>query len=173
MLLTCNYCKKFAAMDVISFKSLTFAVQGSFPARWRLMCGLSERIPVLSLIRKANKQTLHSRFIPSAKGFPFQETLGAFRGMTRNSSLRFSGICKTFTPFACRRSKYLRGTFIGRNINFFCRGPVLLIIYSSTTDKWWLWLNSKWLKCCNITLHDRCKRWFNITKDAYDYIGTH
>lgn len=72
MLLTCNYCKKFAAMDVISFKSLTFAVQGSFPARWRLMCGLSERIPVLSLIRKANKQTLHSRFIPSAKGFPFQ-----------------------------------------------------------------------------------------------------
>ena len=59
-------------MDVISFKSLTFAVQGSFPARWHLMCGLSERIPVLSLNRKANLQTIHSRFIPSAKGFPFQ-----------------------------------------------------------------------------------------------------
>lgn len=73
MLLICNHCKKFAAMDVISFKSLTFAVQGSVPARWHLMCGLSERIPVLSLLnRKANVQSLHSRFIPSAKGFPFQ-----------------------------------------------------------------------------------------------------
>ncbi|XXG56357.1 hypothetical protein AAC387_Pa03g3783 [Persea americana] len=63
-------------MDVISFKSLTFAVQGSFPARWHLMCGLSERIPVLSLNRKANSQTIHSRFIPSAKGFPFQDFQG-------------------------------------------------------------------------------------------------
>lgn len=102
----------------------------------------------------------------------FSETLGVFRRMTRNSSLRFSGLCKTITPFACQRSEYLRGTFMRRNVNLFYRGQILHIIYCATTDKWWLRLKSEWLECCNITLYDRCKWWFNITKDAYDYIGT-